>query len=106
MKNAIIVDQKWDSSFHVSRAAFYARRVQTGVEVEGNRFNIFGERLDDIIRPVYQNEIRLIGGEGITTVKDKSQLDTLILALYFQDLKPVKVYQASQIHTIVEVKPW
>src|ERR1700733_7500723 len=99
MKNAIIIDQKQNGSIEVCRAAFYSRSEIVGVEIETNRLNIFDEKLKDIRRVKSEVSTRLISGAGIKTVYSRKELMALIQDLFLVDLKPVKIYKASQIHT-------
>lgn len=104
MKKAIITTTQYDGTIQVCWASYYHRKVEAGFTIESNRFNIFGDRLDDIKRTTYTNNIYLVSGEGIKTVKNETELNSLITALFLDNTTPIKVYNESQIHTIVGTK--
>lgn len=90
----LIKTVRWDGRIDLEYASFYTREIEIDSEIETGRYNIFGQQLDDIVMKKYKTQTFLIGGHGITSFKNETDLKIFLEKWGFDGI----MYTSDQIH--------
>lgn len=90
----LIKTVRWDGSIDLEYASFYTREIEIDSEIETARYNVFGQQLDDIVRKKYKTQKLLIGGHGIRSFRNETELKIFLKEWGFDGI----LYSSEQIH--------
>lgn len=95
---AALILHKSYQGYQLDVAVFELKKIVAGKSIETNRFNVFGNRLEDITRPIFKEMFILRSGDGVKMFKTKTDIRRFLAKIKFKG----KIFRSNQIHKEVK----